>query len=624
MSAFLKKKNGSKGYGAEERTAEGLSSFIVNFFVIDGKTLFSKEFVWSFGALLSLFALSIYAASAFFIAFGQEVASESSAWSGVRHVEQGFFIDPAGVGPSIAITDISLKQKTNYVIKIDVSCKPWVRYHVDFYGAGYNSTDQDKEFSCSDKRQQYIVNSDAPPERTSLRIFFTSADESIKVNSVRVYELPLSQLIVRNIMLLCAVFTLPSIALYQKNYRLFTALSLGIIVLAAYTSFSISPRMGNFADNRWYIPTALSILQDGDIDLSEYADLIKAYQNYGIVASDQFGLVNIFPIGVSIVALPFTFIGEIFSVPSFDIAVVAANVIAALSVVVLFALAGNLGCSLPKSLFIAGLFAFGTSHLSIHAGGLWSHNVIVLISLLAFYIVTERTRQWMLVLPFVLFLGYLSRPDFSLIILAVIGYLALKEKEKSIQVAAILTVLMAGFFIWSYLGYGDILPPYYRSSRLSLNGFGEHLIGQMFSPNRGLFIFNPIFLLSIWGGVIAFRRDIDFKLLYRLIVVVCLLFFAAVACFAHWWGGYSFGPRLHAPVLGLLSILLIPALNELPRSLLARRLLMAFIVLATVWGVYVHGRAAIRISVHNWNSTPVSVDEHPERVWSWKDMQIFR
>jgi hypothetical protein len=65
-------------------------------------------------------------------------------------------------------------------------------------------------------------------------------------------------------------------------------------------------------------------------------------------------------------------------------------------------------------------------------------------------------------------------------------------------------------------------------------------------------------------------------------------------------------------------------LNELPRSLLARRILIAFIVLATVWGVYVHGRAAIRMSVHNWNNAPVSVDEHPERVWSWKDMQIFR
>ena len=33
---------------------------------------------------------------------------------------------------------------------------------------------------------------------------------------------------------------------------------------------------------------------------------------------------------------------------------------------------------------------------------------------------------------------------------------------------------------------------------------------------------------------------------------------------------------------------------------------------------------AIRMSVHNWNNAPVSVDEHPERVWSWKDMQIFR
>lgn len=614
----------SKGHGDEGWTTDKSSGFVERFLIIDRKALFWKEFMWGFGVVLSLFILYIYAISGFFIVLWQEVVSESDAWSGVRRVEQGFFIAPQSAGPSVATVDIDLKRKTNYAIEINASCKHGMSYRVDFAAYGYDSPKQETEFSCINNKVQTVINSSKSPKKASLRIFFESPDEGIKINSVRVYEEPSSHFIFRKFMLLCAGLTLPLIAFLQKDYRLFTALSLGVIVLSMYMSFATSPEMGNLSDNVWYIPTALSILRDGDIDLSEFADMIKAYNNFAILESYQFGLVNNFPIGTSIVALPFTFIGGVFNVSSFDIAVVAANVIAALSVVVLFALAGNLGCGVLKSLFIAGLFALGTSHLSIHAGGLWSHNVIVLLSLLAFYIVTAQTKQWLLALPFVLFLGYLSRPDFSLIILAVIGYLALTDKEKAIQVVAMLTILMAGFFIWSYFGYGDILPPYYRSSRLSLDGFGEHLIGQMFSPNRGLFIFNPIFILSLWGGVIAFRCDIAFKLLYRLIMVACLLFFAAVACFGHWWGGFSVGPRLHAPVLGLLSILLIPALNELPRPLRARRTLVAFTVLATVWGVYVHGRAAIRVSVYNWNHVPVSVDERPERLWDWKDMQIFR
>jgi hypothetical protein len=623
MLEFMKKKIDERR-NSERVAFKNSADVIGEILIIDRKALFSRAFLWSFATLVLLLVLYVYAISTFFTIFGKEVISESDPWSGVRRVEQGFFIDPESAGPSIANVDISVKKKTNYAIEIKANCKPWMKYHVDLFGNGYDSPDQEVEFSCGNNKKRHIINSNRPSEKVSMRIFYDSSGESLKVDSIHVYELPSLLFILRKTVLLCAGALLPLIALYQKNYRLFAALSLGVIAFSSYMSFPVASKVGNLSDNIWYIPTSISILHDGDIDLSEFADQINAYRNYGLLASDRFGLVNAFPIGVSVVALPFAFIGGLFDVPSFQIAVVAANVFAALSVVVLFALAGNLGCSVPKSLFIAGVFAFATSHLSIHAGGLWSHNVAVLISLLAFYIVTQTTRQWVLALPFLLFLGYLSRPDFSLLILAVIGYLALQDKEKAIQVAAMLAVLMVGFFIWSYLGYGDFLPPYYRSSRLSPDGFGEHLTGQMFSPNRGLFIFNPIFLLSLWGGVIAFRRDVTFKILYRFILVVCLLFFAVVACFAHWWGGYSFGPRLHAPMLGLLTILLIPALNELPQSLLARRALMAFIVLATVWGGYVHIKAAVSMSVHTWNFVPVSVDEHPERIWDWKDMQIFR
>ena len=127
------------------------------------------------------------------------------------------------------------------------------------------------------------------------------------------------------------------------------------------------------------------------------------------------------------------------------------------------------------------------------------HNVVVLASLLALFILTSQEKKWVLALPFILFIGYLSRPDFSLVIIAVLAYQAITDEERAIQVAAMLAILMVAFFTWSYLGYGDILPPYYRSSRLGLTDFGEHLMGQMFSPNRGLFVYNPIFLLSIWG-----------------------------------------------------------------------------------------------------------------------------
>ena len=88
---------------------------------------------------------------------------------------------------------------------------------------------------------------------------------------------------------------------------------------------------------------------------------------------------------------------------------------------------------------------------------------------------------------------------------------------------------------------------------------------------------------------LAWSRRLEFGLLYRTISVVCLTFLVAVACFSHWWGGYSFGPRLHAAILGLLTVLMIPVFHQLPTHRTARIPIMIFIAVAFVWGAAVHG-----------------------------------
>ena len=157
-----------------------------------------------------------------------------------------------------------------------------------------------------------------------------------------------------------------------------TKILLGLLLLdtavtqATLVKQALSPKLENTSDSRWYVPTALSILHDGNIDISEIADNPKQF--YGLLRLDRLGTVNYFPVGTSIVALPFAFVGTMVGASELEIAASAANTIAALSAVVLFMLANNLGGGISKSLFIALLFALGTSQLSIHAGGLWSHR----------------------------------------------------------------------------------------------------------------------------------------------------------------------------------------------------------------------------------------------------------
>jgi hypothetical protein len=55
----------------------------------------------------------------------------------------------------------------------------------------------------------------------------------------------------------------------------------------------------------------------------------------------------------------------------------------------------------------------------------------------------------------------------------------------------------------------------------------------------------------------------------------------------------------------------------------ARRPLTAtFAVLALVsLAIHVHGASSRK--VYQWNSTPVDLDFHPERLWDWSDPQFL-
>ena len=97
-----------------------------------------------------------------------------------------------------------------------------------------------------------------------------------------------------------------------------------------------------------------------------------------------------------------------------------------------------------------------------------------------------------------------------------------------------------------------------------------------------------------------------------------------VACFPHWWGGWSFGPRLHAGHLGTYFLLLIPLLLWLQEQKpWPKWTISTLCTLACLWGLFVHGTAVGRVDiplwkgppeiVHLWNRYPTHVDQQPER-----------
>ena len=75
------------------------------------------------------------------------------------------------------------------------------------------------------------------------------------------------------------------------------------------------------------------------------------------------------------------------------------------------------------------------------------------------------------------------------------------------------------------------------------------LAAILFSSNRGLFLWSPLFLLGVVGLVWLWRRD---RPLALPIALVCLLELYLNSVTRDWWGGGAYGPRRFIEILPLL------------------------------------------------------------------------
>lgn len=182
--------------------------------------------------------------------------------------------------------------------------------------------------------------------------------------------------------------------------------------------------------------------------------------------------------------------------------------------------------------------------------------------------------------------------------------------------------------------YGTLLPPYYRgfpqptgtvAIRVSQN-LSEALVGNLVSPNRGLFVFVPVFVFSVWGIVHAFRSSGRHTALLRALAIVVVAHWVMISSMgSKWWAGWSFGPRNFMDVLPLFVVLLVPAIDafgELPAR--ARAAVGSVASLAVAWSLFVAVYGANAMAPHFWSFQPDNIDLHPERLWEWHDMQILR
>lgn len=263
---------------------------------------------------------------------------------------------------------------------------------------------------------------------------------------------------------------------------------------------------------------------------------------------------------------------------------------------------------------IALIYALATSSLSVSSQALWQHGPSQLALSAALYGAVRSRAQasWLALTGFSLAFAVICRPTDVLVAAPLAVCVALQQRRHfyllvlgGLPPVVFQLVYNHTYFgnpLHSQLGSGD---KFWSTPLL------QGLSGLLVSPGRGLLVYSPIYIFSVWALILSWRRHGDAIL--RSLSIGALLTLLLYSKWFMWWGGYTYGPRLLADLAPILAFSLYPVRDWIARH----RAVKAAFVVAIVCSVYAHAVGAF-IDDGGWN-VRMEIDRFPERVWAWTD-----
>lgn len=412
-------------------------------------------------------------------------------------------------------------------------------------------------------------------------------------------------------------------------------------------------------DSRWTVYTALSLIREHNADLNEFDSALRRDNYYAIECILPGGkrlypisdsaqcpggrLYNFYPIAVPMLVAPFAAVlskalplfaplarglppgprrslleGDL-SAASMPVELILASMIAALAAVVVYLFVVRRAA--PRTaVLMALIFAFATPAWSTGSRALWMHGFSMLL-LPAGLLLILRSR-W-LAAGAVFALAFYVRPTNAVPLAFAALWSAWSGRQQALRFAAGALPVAAVFTFLSLSTYGTWLAPYFfvqRAATASLAihpRLGEALLGNLLSPARGLFVFSPVFVFSIYG-IWRWVRDKETRRTGAWLAAVTLTHYLLISSYEDWFGGHSYGPRYFSDLSSLLTLALVPAWQTLRKP--ARLVFCAALAVS----VFVHARGAWCWPCVEWNSHPVPVERSQHRLWDWSDLPFLR
>lgn len=368
---------------------------------------------------------------------------------------------------------------------------------------------------------------------------------------------------------------------------------------------------------------AISLIREGNFDYNEFCPSGDEEELGYVFKWSQGRLINVCPVVTGMTNVPVFLAADIVGIDIEEKVLPLNNVtmslIAALSTVLMFHILLKRKFSLELSALCALVFAFGTLVWSVTSRGTWQHGPSIFFlsaGMLLFFNENRKAFAWA---GFFFALMCVNRPVNGLIVLPFYAY-TLVHRRKDFLPLVLTSLIPLAFLAWYSLEYwGSLFSLGQGQSGKFTTDPWLGIPGLLLSPARGLLVFSPVFIFSIW----YMFKDVFSRggeILYRYLSVGFFLTLIAYAIWERWYAGHCFGYRYLSEYIPIMVLFLAEGWSRYVKPKLWTRILFVFLFGLSV---YFNFLGAV-IFPSPFNNVPNNIDFNPHRLWTIQDTELLR
>ncbi len=225
--------------------------------------------------------------------------------------------------------------------------------------------------------------------------------------------------------------------------------------------------------------------------------------------------------------------------------------------------------------------------------------------------------------------SYLIRPTNAISITLLTLFVFLEYRQYFFLYLLWSLVIFVPFLYYNFSIYNSFLSVYYilfqgPHNFGSCQYFWVALVGHLFSPSRGIFIFSPILIFSLYGMFLKLSaRKVERLDLF--LVLIIFLHWIAISCYPNWTGDFSVGNRVFSDMLPYFVFFLVPVIVRITQRKGFKQIIVLVIFFSSmIVSFMIHYRCVTELGPALWNNKIVDNKwDLKSKVWDWQDIQFL-